>query len=82
VVTKHKKGRQLTCRHPDRDCPKLLCGYPLPCPWHTAIIDTTVEPATITIPVTATAAFVHRDRLADVGEALSDPSAAAKGVRS
>lgn len=28
-----------TCRHPDRDCPKLMCGYPLPCPHHTIIID-------------------------------------------
>jgi hypothetical protein len=28
-----------TCRHPDRDCPKLMCGYPLPCPHHTVIID-------------------------------------------
>jgi hypothetical protein len=27
------------CTHPDRHVPKLLCGYPLPCPWHTLIIE-------------------------------------------
>jgi hypothetical protein len=28
-----------TCKHPDRDVPKLVCGYPLPCPHHTVVID-------------------------------------------
>jgi hypothetical protein len=27
------------CKHPDCDVPKLVCGYPLPCPHHTVIID-------------------------------------------
>lgn len=27
------------CRHPDRDVPGLVCGYPLPCPHHTLMID-------------------------------------------
>lgn len=31
-------SRDLTCQQPDRDAPKLTCGYPLPCPWHTAVI--------------------------------------------
>lgn len=26
------------CQKPDRDCPKIKCGYPLPCPWHTDVI--------------------------------------------
>jgi len=60
----------LTCRQPDRDCPKLLCGHPLPCPWHTAVIDTTVHPPTITIPVTAKAALASRSTLADIAAAL------------
>ncbi len=34
------------CKQPDRDCPKLECGYPLPCPYHTVII----ENGTVTIP--------------------------------
>ena len=24
----------LVCAEPDRDEPKLICGYPIPCPWH------------------------------------------------
>lgn len=29
------------CEKPDRDAPKLRCGYPLPCPWHTMIVSET-----------------------------------------
>jgi hypothetical protein len=65
-------GEHLTCRSPDRDSPRMLCGYPLPCPWHTAIIDTTVEPATVTIPVTSDALKAPvRARLGSVGRALA-----------
>jgi hypothetical protein len=60
----------LTCRHPDRDCAKLLCGYPLPCPWHTAIIDLKPNPPTITIPITSDAAWRHKDKLSEIAEAL------------
>jgi len=31
------------CSKPDRHVPGLQCGYPLPCPYHTVIIDTTVD---------------------------------------
>lgn len=37
-----------TCRHPDRDVPKLLCGYPLPCPHDTVVVDLAAR--TVTIP--------------------------------
>lgn len=61
-----------TCRHPDRDVPKLMCGYPLPCPHHTAIIDATVEPPTVTIPVTSDAMKLPaRARLGQIGRALA-----------
>ncbi len=59
-----------TCRHPDRDVPKLLCGHPLPCPWHTAVIDASASPPTVTIPITSDAAMTNRDRLAQVAAAL------------
>ena len=59
-----------TCEHPDRDCSKLMCGHPLPCPWHTAIIHLDKTPATVEIPVTATRAFAIRDKLADIAETL------------
>jgi len=32
--------KRLTCQQPDRDCPNLICGYPLPCPHHTVIMET------------------------------------------
>jgi hypothetical protein len=32
------KNEKLICRHPDRHNPKLVCGYPLPCPFHTVIV--------------------------------------------
>ena len=41
------------CKQLDRDVPSLLCGYSLPCPYHTVIIDTSAKPVpTVTIPVT------------------------------
>lgn len=58
------------CKHPDRDVPALTCGYPLPCPWHTAIIDTTEEPTTVTVPATATAAQRNVSKLAEIARAL------------
>ena len=27
-------ARAMTCQAPDRDSPRLVCGYPLPCPHH------------------------------------------------
>lgn len=41
------------CKRPDRDVGGLICGHPLPCPWHTVTIDTTATPPTVTIPATA-----------------------------
>lgn len=29
----------MTCRQPDRDEPRIKCGYPLPCPFHTIVVD-------------------------------------------
>ncbi len=41
----------LTCKRPDRDFPKLTCGYPLPCPYHTVSINLENHDTTIDIPV-------------------------------
>lgn len=38
-----------TCKQPDRDEPRMVCGYPLPCPYHTMIADVTKQ--TVSIPV-------------------------------
>lgn len=61
-----------TCRHPDRDEPKLVCGYPLPCPWHTVTVDMQATPPTVTVPVTSDA-MRPLQRLGDVVDALYTP---------
>ena len=37
------KDEPKTCQKPDRDEPGLVCGYPLPCPRHTVVIDMTED---------------------------------------
>jgi hypothetical protein len=37
-AAKRAKER-LTCNQQDRDVPKMKCGYPLPCPYHTIVIE-------------------------------------------
>lgn len=73
-----RKEITLTCKHPDRDCPKLMCGYPLPCRYHTATIDATVDPPVATIPITAQTAWDGRHRLAEIGEAVKSSKAGSK----
>ena len=29
----------MDCKQPDKEFPRLVCGYPLPCPHHTVLID-------------------------------------------
>jgi hypothetical protein len=62
------------CQQPDHDIPKLTCGYPMPCPWHTYIGDLTVMPPTITVPVTAKKRYTKR--MSQIAEALARRSAA------
>lgn len=40
------------CKKPDRDVSEIICGHPLPCPYHTVTIKLTGDPPTITIPAT------------------------------
>lgn len=60
------------CEQPDREIPELVCGYPLPCPWHTAIIHTDKNPPTVEIPATAKTALrpTSRDRLKEIARTL------------
>lgn len=60
----------LTCRAPDRDVPGLTCGYPLPCPHHTAIVDISHDVAELRIPITARAALRGRHHLEDIAAVL------------
>ena len=66
------RKRALTCERPDRDALKLVCGYPLPCPWHTAVIDVIAETATVTVPTTAHVTAQGHRRLCDLARALGD----------
>jgi len=43
----------MICKKPDRDVPELICGHPLPCPYHTITIDLKPgEIPTVIIPAT------------------------------
>lgn len=64
------RKRQLTCRQLDRDCSKLKCGYSLPCPHHTAIIEQST--GYVYIPFTAKAAFNNRKKLVKIAEVISE----------
>jgi hypothetical protein len=35
---KEINGRMF-CDKPDRDVPGIVCGFPIPCPYHTFVID-------------------------------------------
>jgi len=62
------KAQRLTCLRPDRDVARLVCGYPLPCPHHTAII----EGLAVTIPPEMPLSQVPR--LRRIARALAEPS--------
>jgi hypothetical protein len=63
-----------SCRHPDRDNPKILCGYPLPCPWHTAVIHADRDPPTVEIPIHSDALrSPARERVGEVARVLTMP---------
>jgi hypothetical protein len=40
------------CTKPDRDAPELICGYPLPCPYHTVVIELAEDPPIAKVPLT------------------------------
>ncbi len=47
-------ANELMCKRRDKDVGGLVCGHPLPCPYHTVVIDTEALPVpTVTIPATA-----------------------------
>jgi hypothetical protein len=48
-----KEVSMTDCERPDRDVPGIICGHPLPCPYHTVTIDTTDVVPTVKIPVTS-----------------------------
>ena len=72
----------MNCQQPDRDNPKLKCGYPLPCPWHTAVLDLKSDPPRVVIPITSsTMDKLKLRRLRDVGRFLAETPSKKKKVR-
>ena len=60
------------CNHPDHDVPGIVCGYPLPCPHHTAVIEITDERVKVDMPRAADPTQVLKTtaKLVDIGRAI------------
>jgi hypothetical protein len=68
-----KKKDRAYCNKPDRDVPGIMCGYPLPCPWHTVAIHLDKDPPTVEIPATAEPQLQDRralEELKDIARVL------------
>ena len=72
-----------TCTHADRDQPRMVCGYPLPCPWHTLTIEpaSVTSPATVTKPVTADVGLLAEKRVEQIAVAIELAPAAPKSKK-
>jgi len=72
-----------TCQRPDRDAPTIVCGHPLPCPHHTAIVDASRDPFTVTVQVNEYAPLSpFLDRLVGLARALTAGIVPDRGRRS
>jgi hypothetical protein len=60
------------CNQPDRDVPKLKCGYPLPCPFHTVVVHPGTDRTTLEVPVEANVSETIKARLLDIGDAIGE----------
>lgn len=58
------------CKHPDRHVPGIVCGHPLPCPYHTVIVDETGEVPVINMPITINKKQLKR--IKDIANILKD----------
>lgn len=65
-----------TCTKKDHDGFDLVCGYPLPCPYHTVTIDVAAQ--TVTMPVgdgvAVTLSAERAGRLGEIAQALQKPT--------
>lgn len=56
----------LTCKQKDHDGFDTICGFPIPCPYHTVIMDLSSKPPQLRIPVTAESALSKKDELKEL----------------
>lgn len=61
----------LYCNQPDRHEPRMKCGYPLPCLWHTITLDISSEPNRIIVPITSASGVKNIKKLKKIAKALS-----------
>ncbi len=72
--------KQLYCKQPDHDGFGCVCGYPLPCPWHTATIHLDSPVPSVEIPVTAVSARAHAGKLHEIAKALTSAKPRRKSI--
>lgn len=70
---RRKTAPEETCKRPDRHVPSIVCGFPLPCMWHTVTIDLTEQPPCVCKPVTAHVSPTSMKRIDDIASALAEP---------
>lgn len=58
------------CTSPDRDVPKIVCGYPRPCPHHTVTINPNGN--STSIPKGLKISQSAREKISKVSKALKD----------
>jgi hypothetical protein len=68
---KKARGKVAYCHQPDHDGSPGWCGHPLPCPYHTVVVDLKHTPALIAAPAGRSLSRREQERLAAIAEALS-----------
>jgi len=59
-----------TCRRPDRDEPRITCGYPLPCPYHTVVLNLDRDKPLVEVPHTVRVGKRVTGRLIEISKTL------------
>ncbi len=64
----------MICKRPDRDHAGVICGHPIPCPYHTVLIDLTTYPPNLIVPITAEPATnpLLLERLKEISRILEE----------
>jgi hypothetical protein len=64
------KASNRYCNKPDRDVPGMVCGYPLPCPFHTIVMHLDADRTSIEAPACANVSDAVKAHLLDIGDAI------------
>ena len=58
----------MNCSRPDHDNPKMICGYPIPCPYHTVTVEYNDSGTVIEVPITANVSQDTLERIAEIAK--------------